>query len=389
MATVTQEPRRVLFVDDDPQFLETLKELMELYSGGRWEITTAESASRAFAVLQDHPIDLAVLDVQMGVMDGIQMLSLLNRGYPNVQKVVLTGFANDNYRAACLSNGVELFLEKPNSQEGWESLYSALNELLKYKPEEGFRGVLRRVGLQDVLQMECLARSSSILEISNAQVQGRIYVENGQIIHAEAAELSSEDAFNQMLGLTGGQFNLKPFAEPRARTISGPWEFLLMEAARKRDEAMESNSASSPEGSPPAVSPGAFDAAPVFVEVETGATSLESSSLQPGTETAAIPEAAPAGVTVLRPRVEELLICSAQGEVLHEWQCRNVDLWVNFFEFISQRAQRLAQTLPLGQFDRLEIQSGDSRAVVIISAERGVLVKARTGEEPVPAPDWP
>ena len=63
------------------------------------------------------------------------------------------------------------------------------------------------------------------------------------------------------------------------------------------------------------------------------------------------------------------------GEVLHQWQCRNVEVWVNFFEFVSQRAQRLARALPLGKFDRLEIQSGDSRAVVIIAADRGVMVK--------------
>src|SRR6266576_3435730 len=76
-----------------------------------------------------------------------------------------------------------------------------------------------------------------------------------------------------------------------------------------------------------------------------------------------------------RPKVEEILICTVHGEVLHQWQCRNVDLWVNFFEFVSQRAQRLAQALPLGKFDRLEIQSGDARAVVIIAADRGVMVK--------------
>ena len=45
-------------------------------------------------------MELVVVDVQMGVMDGIQMLSMLNRGHPNVQKVVLTGFANEKYRAA-------------------------------------------------------------------------------------------------------------------------------------------------------------------------------------------------------------------------------------------------------------------------------------------------
>ena len=84
----------------------------------------------------------------------------------------------------------------------------------------------------------------------------------------------------------------------------------------------------------------------------------------------------PSGVTS-RPKVDEVLVCSAQGEVLYEWQCAHTDLWVNFFEFISQRGRRLTQALPVGGFNRLEIQSGGVRAVVIIANERGVLVKTR------------
>ena len=72
-----------------------------------------------------------------------------------------------------------------------------------------------------------------------------------------------------------------------------------------------------------------------------------------------------------------MLVCSAQGEVLHEWQCPATEGWVSFFEFMSQRTRLLAQSLPLGKFDRLEAQSGGSRAIVLISAERGVLIKSR------------
>jgi hypothetical protein len=95
----------------------------------------------------------------------------------------------------------------------------------------------------------------------------------------------------------------------------------------------------------------------------------------PAPETTAAAVVPPPAPTSFRPKVEEILICSVHGEVLHQWQCRNVDVWVNLFEFVSQRAQRLAQALPLGKFDRLEIQSGDARAVVIIAADRGVMVK--------------
>jgi CheY-like chemotaxis protein len=349
-------------------FIETVRELMSEVSNGHWEVLTASSPSQAFGILQAQPIDLVVVDVQMGVMDGIQMLSLLNRGYPNVQKAVLTGYTSEKYRAACLSNGAELFLEKPTTPSGWQSLYGVLNELIKLRPEEGFRGVLRRVGLQDVIQMECLARSSSVLEVSNGQVDGKIFIETGQIVHAQVGIISGEDAFNELLSLRGGQFALKPFSEPSARSVSGQWEFLLMEAARKSDEAKGALAAE------PAPVEGANIAAEI-AQLESDTATRLAQPLDPLSSYELVP-VVPAGVS-WRPKVDEMLILSQQGDVIYDWQCANVDVWVNFFEFASQRGQRLAQILPLGDFDRLDIQSGGARVVVMVSKDQGVLVKTR------------
>ena len=110
--------------------------------------------------------------------------------------------------------------------------------------------MLRRVGLQDVIQMECLGRNSSVLEVYNEHVLGRIYIENGNIIHAAGGDLTGERALQQLLALPGGSFELVPFELPPQNTISGPWEFLLMEAARVRDEARRANRPGEPEVDP-------------------------------------------------------------------------------------------------------------------------------------------
>jgi len=357
MSNTTTNIRRVLFVDDEAPFLEILKVLMEALSAGTWEVSTADTPSKAFGILQNHGMDVVVLDLQMGEMDGMQMLSLLNRSYPNVQKVVLTGFANEKYRAACLSNGADLFLEKPTQENGWEELFTTLDKLAPSKRGADFRGVLRRVGLHDVLQMECAAKNSSVVEVSDGTMTGLVFVENGQIVHAQLGDMTGEDAFTNLMHLAGAQVNLKPFQEAGVRSILRPWESLLMEAAQGHHGAGElSSHAHVP-------SPGAPASPP--------AVSAVSQSQPPP-----IPQAP----EVLRPKVEEFLICSARGEVMHQWQCRNPNVWVGFFEFLSQRAQRIEHLLPLGHFDRLEIQNCDSRAVVIISADKGVMV--RTRQEP-------
>jgi CheY-like chemotaxis protein len=368
MSTPASDRRRVLFVDDDADFLALLQPMLNDLSGGAWEILTAESASRAFALLQQRSADLAVLDVEMNVVNGVQLLALLNRGHPQMQKVMLTAFPSEKDRAACLANGAELFLEKPKTRDDWQSLYTALNELLRYHPEQGFRGVLRRVGLQDVIQMECLARNSSVVEISDGRQPGEIWIEEGRIVHAQLGPISGEEAFNHLLLLRGGHFNLKPYTAPPAHTIEGQWEFLLMEAAQKRDELQAAEA-----GPPVATTVPEHPAERAEVRVET----------LPG-PTEARPQA-PAAPP--RPTISEVLVCSAQGEVLYEWTVKSRAAWVGFFEFLSQRSQRLAQSLNLGEFDRLEIYTPEARTVILINIESGVLVTtARPASPASPRP---
>ena len=376
----------VLFVDDDPGFLDAIQNLMRAYSEGQWEVLVAPDAAGALALIREQKIDLLVIDVHMPVMDGLQFLALLHRKYPQILKVALTGDATEPYRAACLSNGAELFLEKPASREGWQNLYSALNELIKLQPEEGFQGMLRRVGLQDVLQMECLARSSSVLEVSTAQVKGTIFVVDGQIIHAQAGDVNGEEAFNYLMSLGGGQFHLKPFVEPPARTISGSWEFLLMEAARKRDEASDPLTTSpfpSVEQAAAETTAATLVAPTPSASTQHAVESLPASASELVAESDTLPAVdedmavrAPEPVEVLRSKIDEMLICSTQGDVLYEWQCADVNARIRFLQFLSQKSWQLRQGLPTGHFERLEIEGMKHRIVTQLEPDRALFVRA-------------
>ena len=363
----------VLFVDDDVGFLEVVRNLMLKLSEDTWEILVAADAAHGLGLIHEHKIDLLVIDVRMPVMDGLQFLALLHRNYPSLLKVALTGNATESYRAACLSNGAELFLEKPIRPEGWKGLYSTLKELVRLQPEEGFRGVLRRVGLQDVLQMECLARSSSVLEISTSQARGSVFIQEGQIIHAQVGKLAGEEAFNHLMALAGGNFNLKPFSEPPARTISGSWEFLLMEAARKRDEAQETSL------DPSAVEAGESTTASAGLEEIFGRTPPVAAHARGGVgeaESVPGPAIAPAPVGTLRPKIDEVLICSTQGEVLYEWQCPDANARIRFLQFLSQKSWQLRQGLPIGHFQRLEVEGPGDRIVTHIDSDRALFVRS-------------
>ncbi len=226
----------VLFVDDSMAFLETFTDLCSVLSDQTWEIHTAPTADLALSILQKIPIDLAVLDIGMPMLDGLQLMGIISRRYPAIKIAVMTGNANESKRADSLASGAELFIEKPISPDGIKVVFNMLNDLVSWTHREGFTGALRQVGLQEVIQMECIARHSSILEIRNQHMRGQIFIETGAIIHAVAGTLTGEKAFNELLSMSGGEFQLKPFKAPPQQTIFGGWEFLLLEAARRSDE---------------------------------------------------------------------------------------------------------------------------------------------------------
>jgi CheY-like chemotaxis protein len=329
-----QRQNQILFVDDERAFLETVTALFSDWSKNTWQIHRADSADQALEILKTQKIDLIVVDANMPVLDGVQFIRILNRRHPELKKAVLTGFATEEKRSACLSNGVELFIEKPRSADGLKSVFVMLDELMTWAPREGFQGMLRRVGLQDVIQMECLGRNSSILEIYNLRLRGFIYIEDGNIVHAVVGGMTGEKALQKLLAVPGGSFQLLPFEKPPQRTVEGPWEYLLMEAARMRDEmaAQTSDEAQSP------------------AAVEPAATSETINA------------------------IAETLICSGKGEPLYVWQCPDTDARVALLQNVGQQAALIAQTLPLGNFDRLEIQLAGGRAVAQTRADRLVFV---------------
>lgn len=225
----------VLFVDDSMAFLESFGDLCLELSKRSWVVHTAVSADRALKLLQQCVVDLVVLDIAMPMLDGLQLLGMVKRRYPNMKIVVLTSVATDSRRADALAGGAELFLEKPLTAESMRMIFDVLNDLISWH-REGFTGALRQVGLTEVIQMECNGRHSSILEIRNQEIHGQVYIEDGSVIHAVVEDLSGERAFYRLISLKSGQFEVKPFKAPPERTIESRWEHLLMEAARVKDE---------------------------------------------------------------------------------------------------------------------------------------------------------
>lgn len=327
--------KRILLVDDDDTFRDMFKEFLLSHSPGAWIVHTADHYAPALTCLKENPMDLIVLDLNMPVMDGLQFLTLLRRTHPAIPIVMLTGVATPDNRAASLKNGAALFLDKTEVAGDLKKIYAALESIVATPAAEGFRGMLRQVGLQDVLQMECLNRKSSVLEVSSSTENGRIFIQDGAIVHAENRAQQGERALFELLALSGGEFQIKPYIKPPRQTIDGHWESLVMEAARLRDEAS---------GAPP----------------------------EPARAEAPEPAPEPAA----NRKIEEIVLCSGAGELLYEWQSKTVDHRIQLLELLSNIATSLARTPMLQRGDRIEVESPQDRAVLLIEPDRRLFVRA-------------
>src|SRR5436190_1625425 len=240
---------RILLLDDDPDLLSTYQQILaDLPS--RPEIRTAASGPRAMALLESEPFRLLVCDLKMPKMDGLQVLSIVRRKYPQLRTVALTAVADEQFRSRAYALGVDQFWYKPVSEQEIKMFLECLEALLGKETETGFRGIQSK-SLVDIIQLECISQSSSVLRITNGPLAGRIWIQDGELIDAEAADLRAEAAFQKILSWRAGGFETFPAEPSRPRTIFKSYNGLLLETAQALDEARGEATATS-EGAPKA-----------------------------------------------------------------------------------------------------------------------------------------
>jgi len=101
---------KVLFVDDEIDFLETLKKRMKKRG---MDVSGSGSGEEALQLLDDKQVDVVVLDVKMPGMDGIEVLREIKKRYPLIEVIMLTGHASVEVAIEGMELGAFDYLMKP------------------------------------------------------------------------------------------------------------------------------------------------------------------------------------------------------------------------------------------------------------------------------------
>jgi DNA-binding NtrC family response regulator len=135
---------KVLLVDDDPEFIEVLSQRME---AREVDVDTANSGAEAVEKASGTSYDAIILDLAMPGMDGIETMKRLLKDKPDLQVILLTGYATLEKGVEAIKLGAMDFLEKPAEiQKLMEKIEKArANKMLlvEERNEERLKGILK------------------------------------------------------------------------------------------------------------------------------------------------------------------------------------------------------------------------------------------------------
>ncbi|MGB9615856.1 MAG: response regulator [Desulfomonilaceae bacterium] len=101
---------KLLLVDDEQGYVDILAKRL---TKRNFEVTKALSGTEAIKALRKQDFDVAVLDLKMEDMDGIEVLKIFKKMAPELSVIMLTGHGSEQAARDGLAQGAFDYLTKP------------------------------------------------------------------------------------------------------------------------------------------------------------------------------------------------------------------------------------------------------------------------------------
>jgi len=125
-ASNKREPIKVLFVDDDEEFLKSAKQCLKLQ--GNFDIESAFSVDEALEKMKKKKPDAIVCDIQMPLTDGFEFLKALRESDNNIPFIVFTITEDKETALKAFKLGANAFVGKSGDPE---AVFSTLQRCIE------------------------------------------------------------------------------------------------------------------------------------------------------------------------------------------------------------------------------------------------------------------
>jgi CheY-like chemotaxis protein len=123
-------PSKVLLVDDEREFVQTLSERLLMRDMGSAVAYDGESALAMIHEHEDEP-EVMILDLKMPGIDGIEVLKRVKQTRPEIEVIILTGHGSEQDRKTCEELGAFAYLQKPVDIEILTETLKKANEKMR------------------------------------------------------------------------------------------------------------------------------------------------------------------------------------------------------------------------------------------------------------------
>lgn len=198
----------LLFVDDEPGILSALRRLFRPHG---YRILIAESGAEGLQLLAENAVDLIISDMRMPEMDGATFLRQVRDRWPDITRILLTGYADITSTIAAINEGeIYRYIAKP-----WDD-----NEILLIVREAVDR---RRLQQENVRLTALTQAQNEELKVLNASLEQKVAERTAELqqalVQLEKAHGDLKKSFITTIQVFSGLIELR--TGPAAQRLSG------------------------------------------------------------------------------------------------------------------------------------------------------------------------
>jgi CheY-like chemotaxis protein len=228
------EKQTILIVEDNDEVVDVIKSTLEKIESG-YIIRTASNGKEGLDIIEQEKVDLALLDVNMPVMTGAQLLTELCNRKIWLPIIILSAFNLKDLDRNFSEFGIIDLVCKPLDML---VLKQKIIEVLKKRVKRDSISGMSLAAIMQVLEME---KRTGIMTVKSDNRNGRIFFKKGKVVDIEADGVSAEEALGDFLDQSNEnkEISIEYLAHKRKETINRSLTEILIETSRLLDEKKE------------------------------------------------------------------------------------------------------------------------------------------------------